>query len=327
MLGFFRKQQPPSKVERSRLATPLPWRSEATLPIPEWGRIEEPADAAAEQLHAFWDTAAFTWLSDLGARLGDAYSIAESGSFMLLGALSERHQQLALEYAEKSRNRVLNVLSGIAVDEGYGKDVIIVFKDQETYYEYTSNYDNDVPAEEELSFSGGMYINRGYGHFVFVADDLTLIEPVIAHELTHSLLSHLPLPLWINEGIAVNTERRLCPRERSRYTVQEVREKFAHFWNADTIQEFWSGKSWRRPDEGNSLSYELATTFIGLASRDNWEQFVAFVNASDWVDAGDAAARGHLGYPVANFAEAVLGSGNWEPDPSRWKDGAERERL
>ena len=309
------------------MATPLPWRPETTLPIPDWDQLEQPADASAEQLHAFWATAAFTWLSDLSARLGDGYAIAESDSFMLLGALSERQQQLALEYAEKSRNRVLKVLSGIAVDEGYGKDVIIVFKDHETYYEYTSNYDNEVPAAEELSFSGGMYINRGYGHFVFVADDLTLIEPVIAHELTHSLMSHLPLPLWINEGIAVNTERRLCPRERSRYTPQEVRDKFARFWNEETIQEFWSGKSWRRPDEGNSLSYELATTFIGLASRDDWEQFVAFVNASDWVDAGDAAAGEHLGYGVANLAEAVLGPGNWQPEPSRWKSGADRDWL
>ena len=110
----------------------------------------------------------------------------------------ERQQQLAFEYAERSRNRLLKVLSGIAQDEGYGKDVI-VFKDQETYYEYTSNYDNEAPVAEELSFSGGMYINRGYGHSVFVADDLTLIEPVIAHELTHSLMSQPQPPLWITK--------------------------------------------------------------------------------------------------------------------------------
>ena len=180
------------------MATPLPWRPEATLPIPDWDRLEQPADATDEQLHAFWDAAASTWLIELSARLGNGYAFAESNFFMLLGALSDRQQQLALEYAEKSRTRVLKVLSGIAVDDGYGKEVILVFKDQETYYTYTSNYEDDVPAAEELSFSGGMYINRGYGHFVFVADDLTLIEPVIAHELTHSLMSHLPLPLWIN---------------------------------------------------------------------------------------------------------------------------------
>ena len=127
-----------------------------------------------------------------------------------------------------------------------------------------------------------------------------------------------------HEGIAVSIERRLCPRERSRYTPQEVRDKFAHFRNAETIQEFWSGKSWRRPVEGTSLSYELATTFIGLASRDNWEHFVAFVNASDWVDADGAAAGEHLGYGVASLAEAVWFA-KWQPERSRGE--AERDRL
>jgi hypothetical protein len=47
----------------------------------------------------------------------------------------------------------------------------------------------------------------------------------------------------------------------------EVHEKHVAFWNETTIQEFWSGKSWRRPDDANMLSYELARTFISLAPR------------------------------------------------------------
>ena len=30
------------------------------------------------------------------------------------------------------------------------------------------------------------------------------------HEMTHGSVAHLPLPLWLNEGLAVNTERRLA---------------------------------------------------------------------------------------------------------------------
>ncbi len=152
------------------------------------------------------------------------------------------------------------------------------------------------------------------------------IEPVIAHELTHALVRHLPLPLWINEGIAVSTERRLCPTVRSEFRPAELRAKYAGFWNEDTIQEFWSGKSWRRPDDGNALSYELATTFIGLIAQ-NWPSFVVLVNAADAQDAGDGAAREHLGYPIANLAEAVLGPGDWTPDPSCWQEGIDREPL
>ena len=182
-----------------------------------------------------------------------------------------------------------------------------------------------MPDADELALSSGVFINQGYGHFVFVAEELERIEPVIAHEMTHSLLAHLPLPAWVNEGIAVNTERRLCPRSRNGFTAPELQSKFAEFWNAETIED-WSGKAWLRPDDGNSLSYELATTFIGLAARD-WSTFAAFVNAADVADAGDAAAQSHLGYSVTRLAEAVLGPGDWKPDPTRWDEGVERGQF
>jgi hypothetical protein len=326
VFGLFGKTDRTPPPARKPLSQPLPWRTDASLPIPEWDELAPPRTADHSKLHQFWDTAAFTWLVALGARLGKQYSIAESDEFMLLGALAERQKELALEYAEKTRRRILSVLQGIAADEGYGKCVMLVVHDQDTYYNYITNYYGDVPDTQELSFSSGVYINRGYGHFVFVADDLDRIEPVIAHELTHSLMAHLPLPAWVNEGIAVNTERRLWPRSRSPFTALELEEKFAKFWNASTIQEFWSGKSWLRPDEGNSLSYELATTFIGLIARD-WSSFAAFVNAADIADGAEAAAQRHLGYSVAHLAEAVLGPGDWAPDPERWKEGVEHGQF
>ena len=152
------------------------------------------------------------------------------------------------------------------------------------------------------------------------------MEPVIAHELTHCLLQHLPLPAWLNEGIAVNTEQRLCPRGRPLYTPKETQEKHLEFWNESTIQEFWSGKSWLRPDEGNLLSYDMAKTFVVMAAE-AFEAFRGFANAADAADGGNAAAKKHLGYPVENRAQAVLGDGPWEPKPELWKDGVERGQF
>lgn len=306
--------------------TSIAWKSGATLPIPDWEAIAAEDAKTDAELHAFWNGIARVWLVELSKRLGSEYKIAESPEFLLLGALSERQQRLVLDYAERTRKRVLKVLADIARDEGYGRTVILVFDSADRYYEYVANYHPDTAGGEELAFSSGMFIDSGYGHFVFVADDLTRIEPVIAHELTHALVRHLPLPLWINEGIAVNTERRLCPREGSHFTIAELKSKYSTFWNEDTIQEFWSGKSWLRPDEGNSLSYELATTFIGLAAKD-WPAFASFVCAADASDAGDTAAQHYLGYPVASFAEAVLGAGQWTPVPSAWEEGVERDPL
>lgn len=327
MFGLFgrAKVSPPSP--RKLLDAPLLWRPDATHPIPDWEKIEAPGDAEKRDLDEFWSAAAYTWLHALAAKLGDHYTIAESDQFMVLSALAERPRQLALEYAEKTRKRVLQLLDGIASDDGFGKFVMMVFKDQDTYYEYITNYYADAPAADELALSSGMYINHGYGHFVFVEEDLDRVEPVIAHELTHSLLAHLPLPAWVNEGIAVNTERRLCPGSSSGLTPDELQGQFAQFWNASTIQEFWSGKAWLRPDEGSRLSYELATTFITLAAKDDWQRFSGFVSAAQVGDAAEKAARHYLGFSVANLAEAVLGPGDWSPKPSQWNEGTERGQF
>jgi hypothetical protein len=177
------------------------------------------------------------------------------------------------------------------------------------------------PESGEFAFSGGMYINRGAGHFVTVKDDLRGIEPTIAHEMTHSCLSHLPLPLWLNEGIAVNTESRLVRPPHRLATPQQMRDKHLRFWGEDEIQQFWSGKSFGRPDEGQALSYDLARIMVEQLSKD-WKPFKRFVGAADYQDGGDAAARQFLGASLGAITAALLERDSapaWEPRPQRWE--------
>lgn len=286
--------------------------------------MQAPQNALEPQLHLFWNGAARAWLETLRSALSLDYCVVESAEFMLLSTLSLRQQRIMLEYAERTRKRILHVLPGIARDDGFGKTVILVFDSAQQYYDYIAHFYPDSAGE--FALSGGMFINEGYGHFVFVADELNQLEPVIAHELTHCLVQHLPLPAWVNEGMAVNTEQRLCRPQARAFTSAEMREKHMAFWNETTIQEFWSGKSWLRADDGNLLSYDLAQTFVTLAARDG-DAFVAFVNAADSTDSGDAAAHAHLGYPIVHLAEAVLGEGRWAPVPQSWREGIERGQF
>ncbi len=302
------------------------WRTSTAMPVPDWDSLQAPAEALDAELHSFWSSAARAWLEALAGALGSHYVIAESAQFMLLSTLRLRERRLALEYAERTRKRVLEVLPGIAQDAGYGKTAILVFDSAQQYYEYIARIYPDSSEHGEFAFSSGMFIDDGYGHFVFVADELRQLETIVAHELTHCLMCHLPLPAWVNEGIAVNTEHRLCPPQASLFTADELRNKHTAFWNEHTIQEFWAGKSWLRPDDGNLLSYDLAKTFINLAAQD-WSAFVDFVNAANNADGAEAAALEHLGYPVAHLAEAVLGTGRWAPDPACWRDGVERGQF
>jgi hypothetical protein len=304
----------------------LVFKSGATMPIVDWEAMRALAPVSLDKaaLGSFWTTIARGWLEALRAALGPRYVLRESDHFLMFGSLDDPGAKVALDFVERARRAILEILDGVALGQSTGKVCLLVFEDQDRYYQYVSNY---YEKDGEYALSGGMFLQRGYGHFAFVASEIDAMEPTIAHELTHCLLQHLPLPAWLNEGTAVNTERRLCPPSgRPLYTAEEMQERHLKFWDEATIQEFWSGKSWLRPDEGNELSYDLARNFALLACED-FGAFRGFANAADAADAGNAAALKHLGYPVANLAEAVLGEGPWEPRPELWKEGVERGQF
>jgi hypothetical protein len=137
---------------------------------------------------------------------------------------------------------------------------------------------------------------------------------------------HLPIPAWLNEGLAQNTEVALIPRLRdprnALYSPREMAAKHLAFWNADTMQEYWAGKSFTRPDDGQMLSYELARHMTSMLSKD-YDTFRRFVNAAHGDDSGYAAATEHLDVALEEVAAAVTGASPWAPDPKCWKDGIE----
>lgn len=313
-------------VKRRGIAVPpLVMRKDATLPIVDWDAMDShaPTNAKPAVLDEFWTATARAWLDALRRALGKQYVIHESDRFLLLSPLEDSRVKLILDYVERTRKRILRVLDGVAKESEIGKVCLLILADHDRYYQYVSNY---YPKEGEFSISGGMFLQHGYGHFVFVADEMRSMEPTIAHELTHCMVQHLPLPAWVNEGIAVNTEHRLCGQMRPLYTPEEMHEKHVAYWNEATIQEFWSGKSWQRPNEANRLSYDLAVHFVNMAASD-FDVFRRFANEADMADSGDAAARKHLGYPVAHLAGAVLGEGPWQPKPETWNEGIERGQF
>jgi len=324
-----------SKLFRRKTSTPQPGvasepiehfdlfsTAASRFAIPDWNRVEQSIAIrlAQEDPSLLWTKVAMSWVHSLRITLGDGFNVSASENFLLLSSGTAREQKLFLDYAEKTRNRILRLLDGIASDEGYGKSCVLAFADEEQYYEYVANY---YPDEGEFAFSGGMFIHAGYSHFVCVSTEMQSIETVIAHELTHMHLTHLPIPAWLNEGLAVNTEQILSPPHGSLYTPNELREKHAKFWNESTIQEFWSGKSFTRIDDGNLLSYDLAKHLVTLLSQ-NRDRFVAFANAATFTDSGQAAANDHLGDELENAITFIVGSGNWRPDPKQWHGDPER---
>jgi len=290
------------------------------FPIVDWASVERWLDAKVPKAKrpAAWSECERAWLLHFREALGPSFRLDEGETALVLSSLEPNVARATLEYMERTLKRIGAVLAGIAQVPPWGKDVLIVLDHEKQYYDYVSYY---YPESGEFAFSGGMHIGSGCSHFVTIKSDLRSIEPTIAHEMTHGCLAHLPIPAWLNEGIAVNTEHRLAGKSAGLYTAEQLRDKHRRFWGEAQIQEFWSGKSFHRTDEGNLLSYDLARILVEQFARD-WERFRAFVLAADHGDAGAAASREHLGISLGDAVEALMETApapEWEPDPQRWE--------
>lgn len=279
-----------------------------------WEAVQNWCDQKSdpESQAAAWLEAERAWLWSMKEALGNEFTLLESGDAFLLSALPQTQARVALEFIERARRRILQLLPGIAQVPELGKEILVVLNDLDSYYAYISHF---YPDEGEFGGSSGMYIGIECGHFVTMKDDLQKIEPVIVHELTHGFVNHLPFPTWLNEGLAVNVEHRLVGGQLSEYSPQELREMHQEFWNTTTIQQFWSGESFIRADEGNLLSYDLARILVGHFSLD-MERFRKFALSAKSDDAGRAAAELHLDTKLGNAVCSMFDlrySEEWEP--------------
>jgi len=287
------------------------------LPYVDWKAVEfwTAALPVDQQAHA-WSTCVTAWLLHLKEDLGSQYRLDEAGKALLLSTLEPTLARITLQFMERTSSRILRLLEGVAA-VGDGRSVLIAFDDEDTYYRYVAYY---YPEKGEFAFSGGMFIDSGLAHFVTVKSDLRSVEPTIVHEMTHASIAHLPLPLWLNEGLAVNTERALTQPSRPLYPAEEMHRKQVAFWGVREIQQFWSGSSFARSDDGSMLSYDLAQIMVEHMAKD-WETFRAFVTTADRADSGRAAARTHLGVDLGDYVCALLERSDrrgWSPDPASW---------
>jgi hypothetical protein len=290
------------------------------LPILDWLQCE-PADSISDDdKDQHWREIAASWLHRLSSEFSDPLRLCESSHFFALSALTQRETEVLLDYAERTLKRNMATLDGIASDAGFGKYVVMVLPSEDDYYRYVSEYTPEGAGEQ--AFSGGMFIHDGYGHFVFCKGTMDAMEPTLVHELAHALVAHLPLPAWVNEGLAVNTERRWAPRPQQ-YKPHELAYLHSRFWNAETMQEFWSGQSYRRPDDGNALSYDLAHRLIALIGQDH-DRLTRFVLNANYADGGQQAALEVLGQPIETLTSEAIGAEFTAPDPERWHGEAEK---
>lgn len=291
----------------------LDWRA-----LNRWAAGDETSHASDEQRIAALEAGRRAWLLHLGEALGPQMGLLETEEAMVLSPLNEREERATAAYVHTARRRIERLLGPLASFPAGQRSLVLVLNSEDDYYRYVSLYYPDG----EFAVSGGMFIDAGCPHFVVVRAHLGAVEPVIAHELTHSALAHLRLPRWLDEGIAVNSERRVAGAQPSLHTAPQLHVLLRDHWNAAKVQRLWSGESFLRADDDTLLSYELARILVEQMSRD-WDGFAAFVRAAAHAtDAGGSAARDALGLDLGACAAALVEASSaegWSPQPALWR--------
>ncbi|MFK7909060.1 MAG: hypothetical protein AB8F34_00505 [Akkermansiaceae bacterium] len=290
--------------------------TEDGLTHPRWDVIEQSIESVfpENKKHLAWVAAERQWLDKLSANLGGCYQCVESQHFLVLTESSARLAKAACKFFEQSLKLILKYLPGVARDEGYGKQIVLMFTDEDDYYRYVMHFHDDGTHP----MSGGMCISSGGClHYAIPVnpDDPSGYRTTLVHELTHGCVSHLPLPTWLNEALAMRMEQVVCGTQTMLLDRFLLKEHF-DYWNAKTIQQFWSGESWGLADEGFQLSYNLAEIIwnkIENEMRAPQELILNFILLAHYENAGEMACREVFDLSLGDFVEDFIGEGYWTP--------------
>lgn len=288
---------------------------------PDWSAISAIIEnnLPESEWNSAWEAASRSWVERIREQLGGDYQIVETANFMILSEAPMRVMKDACKSYEDSLKRVLENLEGLASDDGYGKRVVLMFASIDDYYGYI----NYFYEEGESPMSGGVCISaEGYIHFAFPTTDYSSYRTVLVHELTHGCMGHLPIPSWLNEALAMRMEQVICDSDIF-HLDQEVYDKHIAHWDAETIQQFWTGESWHISGDSFQLSYNLAQVLwrkieIDLAAPRS--EILQFVLAADLADGGEAACQAVFDLSLGDLVMDFLGEGNWAPSPGKWNN-------
>lgn len=286
---------------------------------PDWDSIEAIIHESFPETErqTAWEGTTRAWVEQIRTNLGGGYRVYETPHFLMVSEAPERVIKHACKSFEEARKNILSILDGAAKDEGYGKQVVFMFTEMDDYYAYISHF----YSEGEHPMSGGVCLgDDGYIHFAFPTNDDTRYLTVLVHELTHGCLAHLPIPVWLNEALAMRMEQVICGSDIF-HLDKEIYNKHKRLWNVETIQQFWTGKSWDIPGDDFELSYNLAQILwhkIEVDLNASKEEITQFITTAQATDAGQSACRLLFNLSLGDLITDFLGEGLWEPNPEQW---------
>ncbi|HSU54837.1 MAG TPA: hypothetical protein VLT36_12320 [Candidatus Dormibacteraeota bacterium] len=277
---------------------------------PNWKLIRQliKNDISPESHSQAWTDAAFQWAEQIRADLGGEYNLLWSDQFILVTALEQEKARSLLQFSERTLDHINESLQDAAWRSGLGKHLLFLFVDLDDYYQYIADFYRDGVYPT----TSGVLLGRGYVHIAMPAGEGRQIRRVLTHELAHNVVVHLPLPAWLNEGVAQTFERTAIDRPEP-FLDHDLRDRHLAFWNNANIQKFWAGTSFYDPGDSNELSYNLAEIMVNLLNPKP-SNFADFLKAARPEDAGQTASLDCLGADLGSVMGTFLGEGNWRPN-------------
>jgi hypothetical protein len=283
---------------------------------PDWAAIGQSIEdnLPESEWYSAWDIVTLRWIEKIRDKLAGGYQIYTTPNFMILSEAPARIIKDACHAYEEALKKILTTLEGVASDGGYGKHVVMMFTTIDDYYAYITHF----YPEGDLPMSGGICIHKGYIHFALLTTDYNSYRTTLVHELTHGCVTHLPIPSWLNEALAMRMEQVICDSTVF-HLDQEMYDRHLAYWDEETIQQFWSGESWTIPGEGFELSYNLALVLwqkIETRLSAPRAAVFEFILNAHFDDAGEAACQDTFGLSLGDLVSSFLGEGPWTPAPA-----------
>ncbi|MEM9294533.1 MAG: hypothetical protein AAGA57_01920 [Planctomycetota bacterium] len=254
-------------------------------------------------------------MSALGAWFGpDASGLAESPGVRALGTLPGRELVAVAKLATSSIGRLQRMLGERAFELAPWGAVVVAFADRDHYYRYVSAFTGDG----EQGASAGMMIGGVYPHIALWGRGETWqAYATVAHEMLHLAMFGVPLPRWLEEGLAQLFESDMEAHyyEHGASRLDDIRGCQA-YWRERGLEAFWAGYAFYESGDGQKYSYLLGELLVrGLIARygrRKWFRrkeptaFERFVWACDEDDDGARAAREELGQTLEEIAAGFL---------------------
>jgi hypothetical protein len=316
LFNFFKKSKSaPAKPSLDDVDLDLPEIPGAVeiidgFPRVHWSRVRKAAEVYAKHpaLDQIWTELAAQWLGIVSRQLGGDYRICESDH--LLSAQVPQAARHLLEIGDAAYNRLAGLLRRESHPRGMGKHAILLFDTTASYYDYISYF--YAETDRGYGASSGVHISRGYRHTA-INNKSSAVLRTLVHELAHDMVDNLPLPRWLNEGIAQFSED-LVPGYRAPIIDSAAVRLQRRYWSWFGIDHFWNGRGFLlKPSQ--RVSYQLAEVLFRnlCADRNRRAGLGEFIGSAHRDDAGAAACEKCFGVSLAELVEEFLGPGDWEP--------------